>query len=136
LVASGRNQEDSIVRGATVREVLSFDQLDPEMVGNTGIRMRVTDAQGNIVFTRDGPLILSEPIRHGLWWTEQSIQIPVDTLPGTHRVEMQLYDLATGNPLPAFSNRLGERMGPWLTVSTFYIYEMNLDLNDAEQSAP
>jgi hypothetical protein len=136
LVASGRNQEDSIVRGATVREVLYFDQLDPGREGQLGIRMRVTDAQGSVVFESDGPLILAEPIRHGLWWTEQPIQIPADSLPGTHRVEMQLYDLTTGDPLPAFSNRLGERMGSWLTVSTFYIYETNLDLNDAEQSAP
>ena len=98
--------------------------------------MQVVDANGTIVFASDGPLILSEPIRHELWWTEQPIQIPADTLPGTHRVEMQLYDLETGELLPAFSNRLGERMGSWLTVSTFYIYETNLDLNEAEQSAP
>ncbi len=136
LVASGRNQEDSIVRGATVRVMLYFDQLDPGMAGTVGIRMRVRDAQGATVFASDGPLSLSEPIRHGLWWAELPIQIPADTLPGTHRVEMQLYDLATGDPLPAFSNRLGERMAPWLTVSTFYIYETNLDLNEAEQSAP
>lgn len=133
LVASGRNQEDSIVRGATVREVLYFDQLDPGMTGNVGIRMRVLDPEGTVVFASDGPLVLSEPIRHGLWWTEQPIQIPADTLPGTHRVEMQLYDLATGELLPGFSNNLGERMAPWLTVSTFYIYAENLDLNEAEQ---
>ena len=136
LIASGRNQEDSIVRGATVRELLYFDRLDPAMVGKVGIRMQVVDANGTIVFASDGPLTLSDPIRHELWWTEQPIQIPTDTLPGTHRVEMQLYDLETGEPLPAFSNRLGERMGSWLTVSTFYIYETNLDLNEAEQSAP
>jgi hypothetical protein len=49
---------------------------------------------------------------------------------------MQLYDIETGDLLSAFANRLGERMGSWLSVSTFYIYETNLDLNDAEQSAP
>ncbi|MCA9861146.1 MAG: hypothetical protein KC438_15575, partial [Thermomicrobiales bacterium] len=136
LVASGRNREDSIVRGAIVREVLYFDQLDPDMAGTVGIRMRVLDAQGAVVFESDTPFSLSEPIRHGLWWTEVPIQIPTDTLPGTHRVQMQLYDLTTGTPLPAFSNTLGERMGSWLTVSTFYIYETNLDLNEAEQTAP
>lgn len=136
LVASGRNQEDSIVRGATVREMLFFDQLEPGWEGTVGIRMRVRDAAGTVVFESDDPLTLREPIRHGLWWTEQPIEIPADTVPGTLRVEMQLYDLETGQLLPAFSNGLGERMGPWLTVSTFYIYETNLDLNEAEQSAP
>ncbi len=136
LVASGRNQEDSIVRGATVREVLYFDQLDPGWEGTVGIRMRVRDAAGTVVFESDGPLTLQEPVRHGLWWTELPIEIPADTVPGTLRVEMQLYDLETGELLPAFSNGLGERMGSWLTASTFYIFETNLDLNEAEQSAP
>jgi hypothetical protein len=133
LVASGRNREDSIVRGAIIRETLYFDQLDPELDGSVGIRMRVVDAQGDIVWQSEGPLQLSAPIRHGLWWVEQPIQIPADTLPGSHRVEMQLYDLATGAPLPAFSNRLGERLSAWLTVDTFYIYETNLDLNEASE---
>jgi hypothetical protein len=133
LVASGRNKEDSIVRGATIRETLYFDRLDPELDSSVGIRMRVVDAQGDIVWHSEGPLTLQPPIRHGLWWVDQPIQIPPDTLPGSHRVEMQLYDLATGDPLPAFSNRLGERMGAWLTVDTFYIYETNLDLNEASE---
>jgi hypothetical protein len=133
LVASGRNKEDSIVRSATIRETLYFDRLDPELDSSVGIRMRVVDAQGDIVWHSEGPLTLQPPIRHGLWWVDQPIQIPPDTLPGSHRVEMQLYDLATGDPLPAFSNRLGERMGAWLTVDTFYIYETNLDLNEASE---
>ena len=133
LVASGRNKEDSIVRGATIRETLYFDRLDPELDGSVGIRMRVVDAQGDVVWHSEGPLQLQPPIRHGLWWVDQPIQIPPATLPGSHRVEMQLYDLATGTPLPAFSNGLGERMGAWLTVDTFYIYETNLDLNEASE---
>jgi hypothetical protein len=136
LVASGRNKEDSIVRGATIRETLSFDRLDAgldRLGASVGIRMRVVDAQGDVVWHSAGPLRLQAPIRHGLWWVDQPIQIPPDTLPGSHRVEMQLYDLATGAPLPAFSNRLGERMGAWLTIDTFYIYETNIDLNEASE---
>jgi hypothetical protein len=142
LVAAGRNKEDSIVRGATVRETLFFDRLDPALDGldslagpdgSIGIRMRVVDAQDNVVWQSEGPLGLQPPVRHGLWWVDQPIQIPADALPGSHRVEMQLYDPASGEPLPAFSNRLGERMGSWLMVDTFYIYETNLDLNEASE---
>ena len=133
LVASGRNREDSIVRGATIREILYFDQIDAAISDSVGIRMRLVDAKGNVVDQTEGPLVLEAPKRHGLWSAEQPIAIPSDTLPGSHRVEMQLYDLATGEPLPAFSNRLGERMGSWLSVDRFYIYETNLDLNDASQ---
>lgn len=133
LVASGRNREDSIVRGATIREILYFDRLDPGVNTSVGIRTRVVDAQGNLLEQTEGPLQLSLPVRHGLWTAEQPIAIPSDTLPGTHRVEMQLYDLETGAPLPAFSNGLGERMGSWLLIDTFYIYETNLDLDEATQ---
>lgn len=133
LVASGRNKEDSIVRGATIRETLYFDHLDPALDSSVGIRMRVVDTQGDIVWHSEEPLRLQQPVRHGLWWVDQPIQIPPDALPGSHRVEMQLYDLATGAPLPAFSNRLGERMDAWLMVDTFYIYETNLDLNEARE---
>ena len=136
LVAAGRNAEDSIVRGATVRETLSFDRLDPAIADTVGIRMRVVDAQDEVIWQSDGPLELKPPVRHELWTVEQPIQIPADLLPGTHRVEMQLYDLATGKPLPAFSNLLGERMGEWLLVDTFYIFETNLDLNEPEPAAP
>ncbi len=133
LVAAGRNQEDSVVRGATIRETLYFDRLDPAIQNSVGIRMRVVDAQGDVVWQSEEPLILQPPVRHGLWWVDQPIHIPANILPGSHRVEMQLYDLATGNPLPAFSNRLGERMDAWLTVDTFYIYETNLDLDNASE---
>lgn len=132
LVAAGRNAEDSIVRGATFRETLYFDQLDPGVGESTGIRLRVVDAESDVIWQSEGPLRLEPPVRHGLWSVDQPIGVPASLQPGTHRVELQLYDLVTGKPLPGFSNLLGEPMGQWVLIDTFYIFETNLDLNEPE----
>jgi hypothetical protein len=132
LVAAGRNAEDSIVRGSTMRETLYWDRLDPGLDGTTGIRMQVVDSSWQVVWQDDGPLRLEPPVRHHLWWVDQPIQIPAAIPPGTYHVQMQLYDLTSGITLPAFSNYLGERLGDWITVDTFYIYETNLDLDNPE----
>jgi len=132
LVAAGRNAEDSIVRGSTVRETLYWDRIDPGLDATTGIRMQVIDSSGRVVWQDDGPLRLESPVRHHLWWVDQPIQIPAAIPPGTYHVQLQLYDLANGTTFPAFSNDLGERLGDWITVDTFYIYETNLDLDNPE----
>ncbi len=132
LVAAGRDVEDSVVRGQTVRETLYWDQLEPAIGDVAGIRMRVVDSSGTALWQSAGPLDLQSPVRHGLWWVDQPIQIPAGIPPGAYRVELQLFDPVTGNALPAFSNDLGERLPQWIMIDTFYIYEANLDLDDPE----
>lgn len=135
LVASGRNIEDSVVRGGTIREVLSWDRLAVN-TDTVGMRMQVIDSAGSVLWQTETPLHFAPPIRHDLWTSEQPIEIPVATPPDMYRVQIQLFDLATGKPLSAFSNLLGERLGAWSTVDTFYIYETDLDLDALELPSP
>lgn len=136
LVAAGRHRDDGIVRGATIREVLSFDRLTEVGTGEIGIRLRLVGPDGAVVAESDTPLQLTPPVRHDLWTADVPIEIPAQIAPGGYRVQFQLYDIATGAAVPALSHRLGERLPRWVTVDAFYIFESNLDLDDPEPPAP
>jgi hypothetical protein len=134
MVAVGKVENPGAERGTVVRQIMYFDGIDAETAPSMGdryaIRLSMVDQHGNVVSVSEEPLELEEPVRHGLYWSEQSIDVPVDAARGSYRIELEMVDLATGELVPGFSYRFGDRLADSVEVDSVFVVGSEEELDE------
>ena len=134
MVAVGKVENPGAERGTVVRQIMYFDGIDaetaPSMRDRYAIRLSMVDQHGNVVSVSEEPLELEEPVRHGLYWTEQSIDVPADAARGSYRIELEMVDLATGGLVPGFSYRFGDRLADSVEVDSVFVVGSEEELDE------
>jgi hypothetical protein len=125
MVAVGKVENPGAERGTVLRQIMYFDGIDenaiPAMRNRYAIRLAMVDQNGNVVSASEELLDLQEPVRHGLYWTEQSIEVPEDAARGSYRIELAVIDVTTGEPVPGFSYRYGDRLADTVEVDSVFV---------------
>lgn len=134
MVAVGKVANPGAERGTVVQEIIYFDGIEvdeaPSVSEQFGVRLSMIDQNGVVVSVSEEPLELEDPIRHGLYWTEQSIDIPEDAARGSYRIELAMVDLTTGKLVPGFSFRFGDRLADAFEVDSVFVVGSESELDE------
>ena len=140
LVAAGGESPEGSLPGNPIDVTLYFDQIESGQVDALAddliLRLRLRTPYGELVATTDAPLVLAEPVRHGLYTASQRIMIPADAARGTYRVEVQIIDRATGAVLPVYGDYLDLPIGESITVDRTYVFVDELEQNTLPEEDP
>ncbi|MGE3797627.1 MAG: hypothetical protein AB7G88_07280, partial [Thermomicrobiales bacterium] len=120
--------------GGELNETVYFDQLATEdlqqLADSFTVRLMLIDPEGKVVREIVEPLALTPAARHGLFEWQEPFTIPADFAIGEYTLGIQFIDSSTGELVPGFSFRYGDRLADTVVLDTIQIVPNAAEADD------